>query len=44
VDGFHPSQTGNALIAQAYWWALGNLSLIPPVNPNNAKIIEKFGP
>jgi acyloxyacyl hydrolase len=43
VDGFHPSQMGNALIAQNYWWALGNLSLLPPVNPNNAAILAKFG-
>lgn len=43
VDGFHPSQTGNALIAEAYWQALTAQGLLPPVNPNNAKILAKFG-
>ena len=43
VDGFHPSQTGNALIASAYWETLLNLSIIPPPNPFNQDIINKFG-
>ena len=43
VDGFHPSQEGNYFIAMEYWYALGNMSLLPPVNPNNAAILSKFG-
>lgn len=43
VDGFHPSQTGNALIADAYWKALTSMGILPSANPNNQKILEKFG-
>ena len=42
VDGFHPSQTGNALIAEAYWTRLVEMNVLPPANPNNAAIAAKF--
>eukprot|EP01111_Echinosteliopsis_oligospora_P012278 TRINITY_DN4189_c0_g1_i1.p1 TRINITY_DN4189_c0_g1~~TRINITY_DN4189_c0_g1_i1.p1 ORF type:complete len:562 (-),score=115.93 TRINITY_DN4189_c0_g1_i1:86-1771(-) len=45
VDGFHPNQYANALIATLiYDNVLANFShLLPPINPNNAKIAELFG-
>lgn len=45
VDGFHPSQTGNVLLAQQIWADLkANFSqAIGPENPNNAQIQAIFG-
>jgi len=43
VDGFHPSQTGNSLIAQEYWKVITQMNILPPENPNNAAIAAKFG-
>jgi len=45
VDGFHPSTTGNALLAAAYWdWLNVNVpAAINDVNPNNADIQRIFG-
>lgn len=44
-DGFHPSTTGNALLAAAYWdWLNVNVpAAINDVNPNNADIQRIFG-
>jgi len=45
VDGFHPDQIANALVAQYQWGITSNnySYLVPPVNPNNAKITAIFG-
>eukprot|EP00490_Sorites_sp_Unknown_P029645 CAMPEP_0114684752 /NCGR_PEP_ID=MMETSP0191-20121206/59534_1 /TAXON_ID=126664 /ORGANISM="Sorites sp." /LENGTH=160 /DNA_ID=CAMNT_0001968033 /DNA_START=1196 /DNA_END=1678 /DNA_ORIENTATION=- len=45
VDGFHPNQLANSLMAQIIWENLeANLTdWIIPINPNNDKIIEIFG-
>ena len=49
VDGFHPSQNGNALTAQIMFehyekYEIANsVKILPPRNPNNDKIREKFG-
>jgi len=45
VDGFHPSQTGNVLLAQGVWeWMEQNVpEAMGDVNPNNAFIQQKFG-
>eukprot|EP00026_Physarum_polycephalum_P007804 Phypoly_transcript_07872.p1 GENE.Phypoly_transcript_07872~~Phypoly_transcript_07872.p1 ORF type:complete len:447 (+),score=71.22 Phypoly_transcript_07872:193-1533(+) len=45
VDGFHPNQIANALLAQTQWnKLLANYSfLVPPINPNNAQITQLFG-
>jgi acyloxyacyl hydrolase len=43
VDGFHPSQWGNALLGQFLFNATLKAGIIPPPNPNNEKIINKFG-
>lgn len=45
VDGFHPSQIGDALFASLAWENLESTLplLIPPVNPNNHLIENKFG-
>ena len=45
VDGFHPSQQGQTLFAGLYWDSLQKEvpHLLPPVNPNNQKIENKFG-
>ena len=42
VDGFHPSQLGNALIAKWMNNKTKSLGLAPMVNPNNAAIKMKF--
>jgi len=47
IDGFHPNQIANALVA-TYMWNFINSNpnfshLIPPVNPNNAAITKIFG-
>lgn len=45
VDGFHPSQTGNMLLAAAMWEWLGDNvpEAMGQVNPNNADIVRLFG-
>ncbi len=44
VDGFHPSQAGNALTTELVFQILAQLDgVLPPPNPNNAKIKAKFG-
>jgi len=45
VDGFHPSQTGNMLLAEMLWedLATNRPGWLPPVNPNNALIEARFG-
>lgn len=45
VDGFHPNQLSNALIANITWHTLQKLypQVIPPVNPFNHLIEAKFG-
>ena len=44
VDGFHPSQTGNQLLAGVLWAdILANKPGWIKENPNNAAIIQQFG-
>lgn len=45
VDGFHPNQIANALLAQLQWEKLmANYTyLLPPINPNNEQITQLFG-
>lgn len=43
VDGFHPSQLGNALTTKVMFDELEKMGLLPPTNPFNEKIAEKFG-
>lgn len=44
VDGFHPSQTGLALTTQLTFQLLTKMEgALPPRNPHNDKIREKFG-
>ena len=45
VDGFHPSQTGNQLLARIVWadLAANRTSWLPRENPHNADIISIFG-
>ena len=45
VDGFHPSQTGNLLLAKDIWETLVELypAAAGPINPHNAEIEEIFG-
>jgi acyloxyacyl hydrolase len=45
VDGFHPSQTGNMLLAEMLWedLAANKPGWLPSVNPNNAAITARFG-
>jgi acyloxyacyl hydrolase len=45
VDGFHPSQIANSLIADYVWNLLETQypHFLPPVNPNNAKSPQVFG-
>jgi acyloxyacyl hydrolase len=44
-DGFHPSQTGNALLADTVWnWLMKYYpEAVGPVNPHNAEIAARFG-
>ena len=44
-DGFHPSQTGNALFAEVIWQDLleNRPSWVPSLNPFNANITALFG-
>jgi len=45
VDGFHPDQQANALIADLVWKELevNKSDWIPPINPHNDEILAKFG-
>lgn len=45
VDGFHPSQTGNYLLADVVWNDLlaNKPSFLGAENANNAAIIARFG-
>jgi len=43
VDGFHPSQLANSIIGKTLYNSLKAIGALPPVNPNNAKILAKFG-
>jgi acyloxyacyl hydrolase len=45
VDGFHPSQTGNFLLAETVWEDLlaNKPSFLGAVNPHNADIARVFG-
>ena len=44
VDGFHPSQAGDALTTELVFQILATLDgALPKLNPNNAKIRAKFG-
>jgi len=45
VDGFHPDQQANALIADFIWKELevNKSDWIPPINPHNQEIIAQFG-
>lgn len=45
VDGFHPSQVGMTLLAEHHLQVLQKNAphLIPPINPNNDKIMQLFG-
>jgi acyloxyacyl hydrolase len=43
-DGFHPSQYGNAILAEYIWNATVEAGIIPPSNPNNDAIRARFFP
>ncbi|RNF11856.1 GPI inositol deacylase precursor [Trypanosoma rangeli] len=43
VDGFHPSQLGTALLGELLFNKTSELGIIPPVNPFNNDISERFG-
>jgi len=45
IDGFHPSQLTNALIAKIVWEKLEkeHPDFLGPVNPHNAEIQAIFG-
>lgn len=45
ADGFHPSQTGNMVLAGKLWDDLSanKPGWIPKLNPNNAAIKARFG-
>ena len=45
VDGFHPSQTGNMLLAEILWEDLSanKPGWLPAINPFNAQIEAIFG-
>ena len=44
TDGFHPSQTGNALFAQKFfeWLDVNHPEALGPVNPHNDEIAALF--
>ena len=42
ADGFHPNQLGQAMLAEYIWNATVAAGLIPPANPNNELIRQKF--
>lgn len=43
VDGFHPSQVGQALNTDVLMEKVEKLGILPPTNPYNDKIAQKFG-
>jgi acyloxyacyl hydrolase len=45
IDGFHPSQQGMTLLAEYHIKKLQEVApeLLPPINPNNARIASLFG-
>lgn len=45
VDGFHPNQDAQPLVVDVVWDLLDKYypGILPPVNPNNAKIAQLFG-
>ncbi|KAJ3435285.1 acyloxyacyl hydrolase [Anaeramoeba flamelloides] len=45
VGGFHPTQLTNYWLADLTWKKINSLypDLIPPINPHNQEIIDKFG-
>ena len=43
VDGFHPSQVGQALNTDVFLEKVEKLGIFPPTNPYNDKIAQKFG-
>ncbi len=45
IDGFHPAQIGMTLLAEQQFAQLQQQapSLLPPINPNNARIQQLFG-
>ena len=45
IDGFHPAQIGMTLLAERHLELLKQRApqLIPPINPNNARIQQLFG-
>lgn len=43
IDGFHPNQQFNALLAEYYWNAFLKMNWVGKENPNNAKIVQSFG-
>ena len=45
VDGFHPSQTGNVMLAESLWKNLVELypQAAGPINPHNDEILDMFG-
>ena len=42
VDGFHPSQLGNFLLAQYFYNKTRDAGMLPAENPNNGEIAELF--
>lgn len=43
VDGFHPAQIGQTLLAERVVKEYDQMGILPPLNPNNAKIQQLFG-
>jgi hypothetical protein len=43
VLGFHPTQIADALVIDVLWKKFDDAKLLPPLNPNNAKIAALFG-
>ena len=44
ADGFHPNQLGQALFAEKMWNVTTAAGLIPPPNPHNDAIRQRFFP
>ncbi len=43
VDGFHPSQIGQAITTAVSFEVLAKMGVLPPTNPFNDEIAKKFG-
>ena len=43
VDGFHPNQQANALVAEAIYTFLDTQGMLPAINPSNDVIRTTFG-